>query len=124
MNQSAGVDFQQRPLVLLELLDERVAAADAPFLILQARAAAGLDIAVLPAGDQDGQVGLGPAFEERAVDLDWVEFLRFFGLWFARAGGEQQGPGGQGYHYDCGQTGESRTRGMLFHFISVGNVRQ
>ena len=76
MHQPPGVDRQERPAIRRQLFDQGMAAADAPFLVFQSCATAGFDVAVLPAGNQDGQVGLGPVFEELAVDLDRVEFFR------------------------------------------------
>ena len=93
-----------------------------PFWFSKSGAAAGLEIAVLPAGDHEGQVGLGPALEELAVDLDRVEFS------YRRRFCRRPPPNGQRRHENhrrnegCRHGAAAQMRSMLHHFTSVRNA--
>ena len=73
VDQPAHVEPDHGPAVRAELFEERVAAAHAALHAVQAGATARLDVALLHAGDDHGQLGLRPALEDRAVLLDGVE---------------------------------------------------
>ena len=79
VGQSADVDGHGRPAVAGQLAEERMPPGDSAQLVLASRAAAGLDVAVLLAGDHDGQSRFRPVLEDLAIGrhrVEWLTILR------------------------------------------------
>ncbi len=68
------VEREDGPAAVAQLLDERVPSLQATLLILEARTSARFDVAVLLTRKQQREGGLLPAFEDRTVLEDRVDF--------------------------------------------------